>query len=61
MKNILVIPEIIPEEQFKKVQEERAKRSNITNGENGSVRKSTHYSSKLKQQKNADEDPILRI
>lgn len=41
-------PEIIPEDQFAKVQEERSQRSNIIKDENGTNRKSTHYSSRHK-------------
>jgi len=41
-------PEIITEEIFKKVQEEKAKRSNIIKSEDFTVRKSTHYSSRNK-------------
>jgi len=39
-------PPIIDEEIFNKVQEEKTKRSNIIKSENGTIRKSTHYSSK---------------
>jgi hypothetical protein len=42
-------PEIIPEDQFKSVQEERSRRSNIVQDKNGTTRKSTHYSSKHKE------------
>ncbi len=41
-------PEIITEEQFKMVQEERLRRSNIIKNEDGTIlRKSTHYSMNL--------------
>jgi DNA invertase Pin-like site-specific DNA recombinase len=41
-------PEIISEEQFKQVQEERTRRSNVERDEDRTVRKTTHYSSKQK-------------
>lgn len=44
-------PEIIPEDLFAEVQQERIHRSNIVQDENGTTRKSTHYSSKHKEEK----------
>ena len=41
-------PEIIPKEVFEAVQIEKARRSNVIKGENGSQRKSKKYSSKKK-------------
>jgi DNA invertase Pin-like site-specific DNA recombinase len=39
-------PAIISKEQFEKVQEEKSRRSNITDGDNGIARKSSRYSAK---------------
>ena len=39
-------PEIISKAHFEKVQEEKARRSNVIRNESGSVRKKTHYSTK---------------